>query len=306
MAVIVKLRQRRRRFGFWLLAASVVLAGWSNIFARQGKDSILHIGSGGSLTSSSNVKEEDALETLRSFIKEETGMENTIVREKGWQELTDKLAKQDLQIGVYQGYEFAWALEKLPSLKPLMLAVRVHPYSKAFVVANKSNNAADFSGLAGQTFSIPLASAGFPELFVEREAQATGKKLDTFFGKVTKPSEAEDAIDDVVDGVVQATVVDQTVLEAYKRRKPGRFAKLKLVAQSQPFPPPVIAYKDKTLDDATLQKFRDGLIKASTKERGQRMLNLFRLTSFEAPPPDLEKVLAQTRKKYPPPGDAAK
>jgi ABC-type phosphate/phosphonate transport system substrate-binding protein len=285
---------------FRLLALAFLLVAGSLALARQNKD-VLHIGSSGSLTSTSGVKEEDALETLRAFIKEETGMENTIVKEKNWQELTDKINKKELQIGVYQGYEFAWAQEKLPTLKPLMMAVRVHPFSRAFLIVNKSNPATDFAGLAGQTLSIPLGSAGFPQLFVEREAEAAGKKLDTFFGKISKPQEVEDAIDDVVDGIVQVTVVDQPALEAYKRRKPGRFAKLTPVAQSLAFPPPIIAYKDKDLDEATLQKFRDGLIKAATKERGQRMLNMFRLTSFDTPPSDFEKILLETRKKYPAP-----
>jgi ABC-type phosphate/phosphonate transport system substrate-binding protein len=273
---------------------------------RQGKDGILRIGSSGSMTSSSTVKEEDALETLRSFLKEETGMDNKIVREKNWQEVADKIVKQELQIGVFKGYEFAWAQEKVPTLKPLMLAVKVNRYPAAFLIANRDNKAADFAGLAGQSLSIPNTGAGFPELFVEREAQAKGKKLAAFFSKITTPAEPEDAIDDVVDGVVQASVIDQAVLEAYKRRKPGRFAKLKLVAQSPPFTSPVIAYKDKDLDAATLETFRNGLIKASTRERGQKMLTMFRLTRFEAPADDFAKVLAETLKKYPPPTDAAK
>jgi len=256
--------------------------------------------------SSSNVKEDDALETLRSFIKDETGMENKITSEKSWQAVVDKLVKQELQIGVLQGYEFAWAQEKEPSLKPLMLAVKIHRYPAAFVVAKSDNKASDFGGLEGQALSIPSSSKGFPKLFVEREALAKGKKLEAFFSKIVTPEEPEDAIDDVVDGVVQAAVVDQAVLEAFKRRKPGRFARLKLIAQSQPFPPPVILYKDKDLDDATLEKFRNGLIKASTKERGQKMLNMFRLTGFESVPDDFGKVLAETRKKYPAQAEGSK
>lgn len=299
-------RFARRRPGwmsFFILANCMTLLSLTGVQGHQGKDKLLLIGSSGSLTSSSsNVKEDDALETLRSFIKDETAMENKIIKEKNWQTVVDKLEKQELQIGVFQGYEFAWAKEKAPDLKPLMLAVKVYRYPAAFVVAKSDNKASDFGGLEGQTIAIPLTSKGFPTLFVEREALAKGKKLDAFFSKITNPEEPEDAIDDVVDGVVGAAVVDQAVLKAYERRKPGRFAKLKPVAKSQPFPPPVIAYKDKELDDATLEKFRNGLIKASTKERGQRMLNMFHLTGFETIPDDFPKVLEETRKKYPPDG----
>jgi ABC-type phosphate/phosphonate transport system substrate-binding protein len=286
----------------FVAACGILLLGMARLESHQGKDKVLNIGSSGSMTqSTSNVKEDDALETLRSFIKDETGMENKIVNEKDWQAVVDKLVKKELQIGVLQGYEFAWALEKEPSLKPLMLTVKskAHRYPAAYVVANKDNKATDFGGLEGQSLSIPSTSKGFPMLFVEREALAKGRKLEAFFSKIVTPEEPEDAIDDVVDGVVQAAVVDVVVLDAFKRRKPGRFAKLKSVAQSQPVPPPVILYKDKDLDNATLEKFRDGLIKASTKERGQKMLTMFRLIGFENVPDDFAKVVAETRKKYP-------
>ncbi len=300
----------RIRFGLeaiFLLAAWTAFLGLALAQSQQEKIKVLNIGSSGSLTaSSSNVKEEDAIETLRSFLKEETGMDNKITHEKNWQAVVDKLVKQELQIGVFQGYEFAWAQEKVPSLKPLMLAVKFHPYQRVYIVVKTDNKATDFAGLEGQTLSIPAASVGFPALFVEREALTKGKKLDAYFSKISRPEEAEDAIDDVVDGVVQAAVVDQTVLDTFKRRKPGRFARLKQVAESEPFPPPVIAYKDKDLDTATLDKFRDGLIRASTRERGKKMLTMFHLTAFEVPPDDLAKVLAETGKKYPPPNDTAK
>jgi ABC-type phosphate/phosphonate transport system substrate-binding protein len=293
--------------GVFLLVSGIALFGITSSQAHQRKDEVLRIGSSGSMTSStSNVKEEDALETLRTFLKEETGMDNKIVREKNWQEVIDKLVKKELQIGVFQGYEFAWAQDKVPTLKPLMLAVQVHRYPTAFVVVQRDNKATDFAGLEGQSIAIPATSVGFPQLFLEREALAKGKKLEAFFSKITRPEEPEDAIDDVVDGVVQSCVVDQSLLEHYKRRKPGRFARLKQVAQSQPFPPPVVAYKDKDLDEATLDRFRNGLIKASTKERGQRMLNMFHLTGFETIPDDFAKVLAETRKKYPALPDAVK
>ena len=37
---------------------------------------------------------------------------------------------------------------------------------------------------------------------------------------------------------------------------------------------------------------------------GQTMLTLFKLTGFEPPPADFDKVLAETRKTYPPPASA--
>jgi len=277
------------------------------IFGQQPKLEILRIGSSDSFTGSTKAdKEKAALNTLKAFIKEETGLDNEIQRQKGWRQLADKMAKGQLQLGVFQGYELAWAQEGHPKLKPLALAVNVYPYPTVYVLVKKDNPAKDFAGLQGQTLSVPANGEGILRLFVEEQTQKAGKTLDTFFSKITAPENVEDALDDVVDGVTQATVADKAVLEAFKSRKPGRFKQLRSVAESKPLPPPVVAYYDKQLDDATLQHFKQGLLNASQKERGQTMLTLFHLTSFIDVPPDFAQVLAATRKAYPPPAAKAK
>jgi ABC-type phosphate/phosphonate transport system substrate-binding protein len=291
-----------------LVAAAAALAALpaATVDGRPARAERLRIGTSGSLTAGTKEKEKGALETLRGFIKTETGMNAEIGREKSWGALADKLARKELEVGVFQGYEFAWAQERDPGLKPLALAVNVYRYPVAYVVTQRDNKASDFAGLQGQSLSVAAPDERFLRLFVEREAQAAGKKLESFFAKVTDASDFEDAVDDVVDGNVSATVIDRAALEAYKRSKPGRFAKLKPVAHSQPFPPPLVAYYDKALDDATLKRFRDGLINAGRKEEGQQMLTLFRLTGFDPVPDDFAKVLAETRKAYPLPDGEGK
>jgi ABC-type phosphate/phosphonate transport system substrate-binding protein len=275
---------------------------------RQAKKvDVLRIGTSGTLAlDSSGAKEETAIDTLKSFIKSETGFDNEMITEKNYKELADKMFKGQLHLGVFQGYEFAWAQEKDPKLQPLAIAVNVYPYRYAYVVARRDNKATDFAGLQGQSLSLPRAGQGHLRLFVERQSQAAGKPLDAYFSKMPTPDNAEDALDDVVDGTVQTVVVDRVGLEAYKRRKPGRFSRLKVVAQSPAFPPPLVAYYGMVLDKATRERFQDGLLNANRKEEGKRLLTLFRLTGFEASPGDFEKVIAETRKAYPPPQNASK
>src|SRR5207244_6848780 len=79
------------------------------------------------------------------------------------------------------------------------------------------------------SYSAALCTHNLPSFPTRRSSD-----LKTFFPKITSPENTEDALDDVVDGVVQAAVVDRAGLEAYKRRKPGRFNRLKEVARSQP------------------------------------------------------------------------
>lgn len=286
-----------------VLACALVAAPGVPAGAQEAKKiDVLRIGASGAIaTDLSGTKEETAFEALRSFIKSETGFDNEIKRQKSWRELTDKMADGTLHLGVFQGYELSWATEKRAALKPLALAVNVHVYRTAHVITRSDNEATDFAGLQGKSLAVPRVSQGHLRLFVERQSQLSGKELKTFFSKITSPENIEDALDDVVDGVVQAAVVDRAGLEAYKRRKPGRFNRLKEVARSQPLPPPLVAYYEGMLDQDTLKRFRDGLLNARRKEKGQKLLTLFRLTAFQTPPADFDRVLAETRKAYPPP-----
>jgi ABC-type phosphate/phosphonate transport system substrate-binding protein len=287
------------------LAALLLIPG-AAAHGQQGKTNVLRIGTSGTLTGTSGSREKAGLKTLRSFIKEETGLNNEIVRQKDWQELADKMASGDLQVGVFQGYEFAWAVARQPKLKPLAIAVNVYRYPVAYVVAPRDSKAKTFADLQGQSIAIPAVGENFLRLFVDRQSEANGQKADQFFSKITTPDNVEDALDAAVDGKVQAVVADRAALEAYRQRKPGRFKRLKEIAHSQPFPPPVVAYYDSTLDRTTLRRFKDGLLNAAKKETGQMLLTLFRLTGFQEVPDDFNEVLAATRKAYPPTTVAAR
>src|SRR5262249_37083084 len=105
--------------------------------------------------------------------------------------------------------------------------------------------------------------------------------------------------DDVVDGIVQVAVVDRVGLEAHRRRKAGPFKRLKKAACSDALPPPLVAGYQGSLHKSTLPRFRDGLLNAHRRDEGQRLLNLFKLSSVETVPNDFDQVLAATRKTYP-------
>jgi ABC-type phosphate/phosphonate transport system substrate-binding protein len=286
-----------------LLAAFGLLASGQ----QAKKIDVLRIGTSGSLAlNTSGTKEETAMEALQSFIKTETGFDNEIIQERNYEELIQKMAKGELHLGVFQGFEFAWAQEKDSKLRPLALAVDVYHYRYAYLMVRRDGKLANFAGLQGQVLSLPRAGQGHLRLFVDHLCQEQGKPLPAYFSKIATAETIEDALDDVVDGVVQAAVVDRVGLEAYKRRKPGRFNRLKELAHSAAFPPPLVAYYEGALDAPTRQRFQNGLLNANQKEKGQRLLNLFKLTGFAVPPGDFNQVLAETRKVYPAPKNATK
>jgi ABC-type phosphate/phosphonate transport system substrate-binding protein len=297
----------------WFVAAlvPVALAGAALVFGEgapagaeppQAKLAVLRIAATGTLTGNpDDPREKAGVKTLRQFIKAETGLENEVSREKDWRALAAKLKAGALQLGVFQGYEMAWAQDAYPELKPLAIAVNVHRYPVGHVLVRGDNAATDFAGLKGQSLSLSAATQPYLRLYLDRQCDAAGKKTAEFFGKVTTADNVEDALDDVVDGKAQATVIDGAAFDAYKDRKPGRFKRLKEVAQSPPFPPPVVACYGSALDEATVRRFKEGLFGAAKKETGELLLTLSRLTGIEDVPEDFGKVLAATRKAYPPP-----
>jgi ABC-type phosphate/phosphonate transport system substrate-binding protein len=292
-------RARPRSLLFLLGLAALLAASPGVAPGQKQKLDVLRIGTTGSLVKDNGGKEKASMKNLRNFIKDETGLKNEILRQKDWRELTDQLAKGKLQLGVFQGYEFAWARDKRPALKPLTVAVAVYRYPVAYLVTRRDNPARKFADLKGKRLAIPDTGQAYLNLFAERESQALGKKLNKFFSKITAPENAEAALDAVVDKAADAAAVDQAALEAYKRRQPGRFKRLHEIAKSPPFPPAVVAYHDDALDRSVLQRFRKGMLNAKRTERGETMLNLFGLSGFEDVPGDFERVLAQLRKTYP-------
>jgi ABC-type phosphate/phosphonate transport system substrate-binding protein len=287
-----------RMFTACAIIAALTIPG-SVVRGQQANIQVLRIGNTGSL-SPVGGNESEALKSLQSFIKDQTGFDNEIVRQKDWQELTQKMAQKQLHLGAFQGYEFAWAQEKDPHLKPLALGINVYAYPMVYVVTRNDSPATDIGGLQGQTIALPATGQAYLRLFLAKLTHDLGKKPEEFFSKITAPENVEDALDGVIDGTVQAAVADRAAFDGYRTRKPGRFNRLKQLARSQPLPPSVVAYYEGVLDSGTLDRFRQGLLNASNSDRGQTLLTLFRLTGFVAPPDDFDKVLADTRKTYAP------
>ncbi len=148
---------------------------------------------------------------------------------------------------------------------------------------------------------MPQQSKLHCHLFADKCCNASHKAACQFFSKMTTPPNSEEALDDVVDKDAAAAIVDGVAFDSFKRRKPGRASKLRVVLTSDIFPTAVIAYRPGVVDEATLTKFREGLVGASSSILGRQMLTLWKLTAFEAVPDDYEATLVEIIKNYPPP-----
>src|SRR5439155_12700021 len=91
---------------------------------------------------------------FQSLMREQTGLNGEIVTAGDAHDLGRRLNDQDVQLGVFHGFEFAWAQEKYPDLRPLVIAVNRHRTLRAFVMVRSDSAAADLADLKGKVVSV--------------------------------------------------------------------------------------------------------------------------------------------------------
>ena len=287
---------RRRFLGAGIGAA--LAAG----FSFQEKRQYVRIGIVETLFPDIPEKTVDAsIDQFRQIMERETGHTGESVTIKTYSDVANQLVKNKIQLGAVHGFEYAWVRPKYPDLRPLVVAVNQQTYVSAILAVQAGGPAADFSALKGQTIAIPEHTKEDDRLFLERLCQQTNVGIDRYFAKVTKPASVEDALDDVVDGVVAAALVDSVSLDRYRSRKPIRFAKLRELKKSPPFPPTPVLYQTGALEEATLARFRKALLDLKRDVDGREVLTTWKLTEFERVPKDYDKHLEEILTVYPPP-----
>ena len=237
------------------------------------------------------------------MVKEFTGLDGQLkAGGDGWLEVGKKLTERKLDLAVFHGFEFGWAREKYPELRALTIAVSKYRLVNAFLVVRSDSDIKTFGDLKGKDVGFPRKSKEHCRLFMERGctdcAQCNAKR---FFNQVLASPNADEAMDDVLRGKLQAVVTDNVSLEEYEQFKPGCYARLKVIKQSEPFPPAVIVYREGALDADTLKKFRDGMISANQSPRGRDMMSLFKMTAFEPVPDNYGQMIAEILRHYPAP-----
>lgn len=242
-----------------------------------------------------------AMRPFKSLLEDQTGMTGELVAGGDAGHLAKLLKEDKVQFGVFHGVEFAWARQKNPSLVPLIVAVNGRPAMHAVVLVPQDSKVTTCADLKGKTVGFPADSREHCRLFFDRRCVGPGCCPAKFFGQVLSPRDVEEALDDLVDGKMDALVVDGLTLEAYQKLKPGRAARLRPLVRSEAFPAAVVAYHPGSLSDDLLARFRDGLLGASSSRRGQRLLEMCRITSFKAVPDNYEDMLKAIAKAYPPP-----
>jgi len=237
---------------------------------------------------------------LKALMQSQTGMGGELSLAGDAFDLSKKLKEHKVQLGVFHGFEFAWARQRNPGLKPLVVVVSHHRQLHAHLIVRKDGPVTSSADLKGKAVAIPHGSREHCHLYLERRCPGSGTDPRKFFSQITTPASTEDALDDVIDGAVQAAIVDRQALDQYQQDKPSRCNRLRVLSQSEMFPTGVVAYQEGDLDESTLRRFHDGMISAASTPRGRELLKLSRITAFEEVPADYEQLLLDIARAYPP------
>lgn len=246
------------------------------------------------------------LEPFGSLMRDHTGLDGEMLIAGDALQVGKRLEEERLALGVFHGFEFAWARQRYPHLRPLMVAVYKHRHIRVNLVVKDDCAAAEPADLKGKALALPRRSKEHCRLFLDRTCgECGGCEPKAFFNQVTRPPHIEAGLDDVCLGRVQAAVVDSVSLQSYADVKPAWAARLKVLKQSETFPAGVVAYREGALDEGTLRRFRDGMINANRSQRGREMMNIFKISAFEPVPADYEQTLADILRAYPAPAESA-
>jgi ABC-type phosphate/phosphonate transport system substrate-binding protein len=239
------------------------------------------------------------MQPFQALMESQTGVPGKIQPGGDVFQLAEALNNNKVQLGVFHGVEFGWAKEKYPELRPLMIAVNENRNLRAWILVRDGSNIQSLADLTGKALGMSKHTRHHCHLFLERRCEELGHKPEQFFGRIVTLRNSEVAIEALLSDSVQAVLIDDLSGNCYKRYKPAQFATLKLLETSPTFPAGVVAYRPGALDEATLRRFREGMLNANKNTMGRQMMTMWRLTAFEKIPADFDASLASIIKAYP-------
>ena len=213
--------------------------------------------------------------------------------------LCEKLKENKVQLGVFHGFEFAWAQQKHDDLVPLIVTCPPGGCVQAVIVVKDDSAATAVADLKASEVLVPRGAKAHTLLFLEKSRD--GLPADTA-KPVAKPTQTpEEVLNAVVSGEAKAALVDWCALDGYKVLHPAAFKALRVLVKSEQFPPAVVCYRKGTLTDAQVTQIREGMTASCKTPTGKMLMTLWNLKGFEAPPKSYQTSLDDILKAYPAP-----
>jgi len=234
---------------------------------------------------------------FRDLVQKQTGFTGDVEVFKEPIDLVDKLREKKVQIGVFHGFEFAWAQQLYPELQALVVTMPLGNKVQAMVVVNCECKHEKLADLADETVAIPRGAKAHAIAYLEKIRAGLPNGCAKPVAKLNMAP--DEILDAVANGEQTAALVDIGALEGYQTLQPGVFKRLKILHQSEMFPAAVVAYPKGAISEDDAKRLRDGLATANQTSSGKMMMMMWNLKGFEVPPADYQKRLDAILKAYP-------
>ncbi len=239
-----------------------------------------------------------AAKPFQAMIQKQAGLNGTLEICSDYKELADKLAKGQLEIGVFHGFEYAWVRDT-PGLVPVVTAVPNCGKVQACLVVHVNSKVLEPRDLKGPCVLVPRGLKAHCTMFLERiQEKLPNGSCCTAKAEGLTP---EEALDDVVAGKCEAVLVDISSLIAYKKNKGNVGRQLRVLIESELLPAAVVVYRKDSLREADVAMVRSGLIDCIKTREGRTFAMFWQLKGFEAISQKYSDHLDQCLKSYPPP-----
>lgn len=287
------------RFGWMCLATlTLILTSW--LSPRGTEAGLLQERVGiGMLASLFDQADEKAIlaqmQPFADIVSKRAGVPGRFVVIRDIEHAVKALEARDIEVLVLHGPEYGWIKSLCRDLRPLLVATASTPKLQAVFLVPQGNPAKSPDDLQGKTLALASKLPQHLRLYLERRLP---QPADKFF-RVLAVKNAEDAIEAVIEGKADLTLVSSGQVEVYRQQRPGRFKRLRELESSPEFPLPVVAYRPRPEFNEPIQEFRKALLTAKDSPEGRQMLVLWRIEGFQDPPADYEEQAARIAKTYP-------
>jgi ABC-type phosphate/phosphonate transport system substrate-binding protein len=211
--------------------------------------------------------------------------------------LAEKLKDGKIQLGVFHGFEYAWAKQKCDDLIPLIVTRPPGGKVQALVVVNRASTAKTPADLKNETIQIPRGSKAHSLAFLDKTR--IGFETTTLKPTPKVNQTPEEVLLAVATGEVNAALVDACALDGFKSLQPAAYKSLKVLTESEIFPPAVVCYRKGAISETEATRIRTGLTSAAKTSSGKMLMALWNLKGFEEPPSDYQSSLETILKAYP-------
>ncbi len=208
--------------------------------------------------------------------------------------LADLIDKGKIDIGVFKGYEFAFAQGRHPKLVPILIAAQHHPVQIVAVVRD-DRRGSTMADLASDKIAVDPLERDLCGLFLAKEKR---ERLNDRNFTTHDASNGSNALFEVIDGKSGGAVVNLASLKSFQQLYPGKAKNLRVLAQTRVLPDSCVAVKAGGLDESAVRKFREALTNVEKLPGGKPLLVLWKLKGFAVFPADYEKSLSQVRDTF--------